>query len=126
MEPEVSEEYADEEQLTDSQVAEEVDRYRRIVLSACSSLGNLQPVTATARGGRFGGANRTVHRVSGTNMEYVPKDDCLASLKDIKRYIQMDEQGEGKWVLQWLGEWQVLERDIVPIFTLGVRRLLAD
>ncbi|KAJ2760134.1 Topoisomerase 1-associated factor 1, partial [Coemansia nantahalensis] len=56
---------------------------------------------------------------------YVPSDDCLASLKDIKRYIQMDEQGEGKLVLQWLGEWEVLQRDIVPIFTLGVKRLLA-
>ncbi|KAJ2824517.1 Topoisomerase 1-associated factor 1 [Coemansia erecta] len=130
MEPESANDYddmkEDEQPYSDEQVSEEVDRYRRIVLSACSSLGNLQPVTKTARSGCFGGENRPIHRVSGTNMEYVPKDDCLSSLKDIKRYIQMDEQGEGKWVLQWLGEWQVLERDIIPIFTLGVKRLLPD
>ncbi|PIA18413.1 hypothetical protein COEREDRAFT_101035 [Coemansia reversa NRRL 1564] len=59
-------------------------------------------------------------------MEYLPSNDCLASLKDIKRYIQMDEQGEGKWVLQWLGEWNTLEMDIIPIFTLGAKRLLSE
>ncbi|KAI9500713.1 timeless protein-domain-containing protein [Coemansia spiralis] len=58
-------------------------------------------------------------------MEYVPSEDCLSSLKDIKRYIQMDEQGEGKLVLQWLGEWQVLERDIIPIFTLNAKKLFS-
>ncbi|KAJ1780245.1 Topoisomerase 1-associated factor 1 [Coemansia sp. RSA 2523] len=125
MEPEIEDYASGEEQpYSDEQVSEEVDRYRRIVLSACSSLGNLQPVTKAVRSGCFGGEGRPIHCVSGTNMEYVPKDDCLSSLKDIKRYIQMDEQGDGKWVLQWLGEWQVLERDIIPIFTLCVKRLL--
>ncbi|KAJ2160849.1 Topoisomerase 1-associated factor 1 [Coemansia sp. RSA 552] len=120
-----TQEIDDEPQYTDEQVAEEVQRYRNIVLSACASLGKLEPVVTTVREGRFGGSERPVHRVEGTNMEYVPSDDCLATLKDIKRYIQMDEQGEGKVVLEWLGELEVLKRDIIPIFILSVRRLTA-
>ncbi|KAI9479032.1 timeless protein-domain-containing protein [Coemansia mojavensis] len=112
-------EHAEEQPYSDEQMAEEVERYRNIVLSACSSLGNLMPVVKPA-----GQTDQT--SVDGNAMEYVPKDDCLASLKDIKRYIQMDEQGEGKWVLQWLGEWEVLKRDIIPIFTLSVKRLLPN
>ncbi|KAJ2845447.1 Topoisomerase 1-associated factor 1, partial [Coemansia brasiliensis] len=112
--------YGEEQPYSDEQIAEEVERYRSIVLSACSSLGNMVPVAKPV--------NHTKDQtmVNGTTMEYVPKDDCLASLKDIKRYIQMDEQGEGKWVLQWLGDWEVLKRDIIPIFTLSVKRLLPD
>ncbi|KAJ2723472.1 Topoisomerase 1-associated factor 1 [Coemansia sp. Benny D115] len=86
-------------QLDEAAISEEIARYRSIVLSACSSLGGLEPDT----------------RQPGKSI-YVPSADCLGSLKDIKRYIQMDEQGEGKLVLQWLGEWQVLERDIIPVF----------
>ncbi|KAJ1798868.1 Topoisomerase 1-associated factor 1 [Coemansia sp. RSA 2399] len=58
-------------------------------------------------------------------MEYVPSDDCLSSLKDIKRYIQMDEQGEGKLVLEWLGDWNVLETDVIPIFIHNAKKLLS-
>ncbi|KAJ2713937.1 Topoisomerase 1-associated factor 1 [Coemansia spiralis] len=119
MEPDAA---MEDDTFTDEQIASEIERFRSIVLSACSSLGNLEPVTTPAPGSD----GPAVHRVSGTNMQYVPSDDCLASLKDIKRYIQMDEQGEGKFVLQWLGEWEVLQRDIIPIFTLSVKRLLAD
>ncbi|KAJ2346183.1 Topoisomerase 1-associated factor 1 [Coemansia sp. RSA 2671] len=106
-----------EEQLTDEQLSEEIERFRRIVLSACSSLGNLQLATGSAQ-------DPTERR-----MEYVPSDDCLASLKDIKRYIQEDEQGEGKWVLRWLGECNTLQNDIIPIFihyTKQLNRQLSD
>ncbi|KAJ2449008.1 Topoisomerase 1-associated factor 1 [Coemansia sp. RSA 2336] len=113
-------EHADEQPYSDEQIAAEVERYRSIVLSACSSLGNLVQVAKPA--GQAGQADQTT--ADNYTMEYVPKDDCLASLKDIKRYIQMDEQGEGKWVLQWLGEWEVLKSDIIPIFTLSVKRLV--
>ncbi|KAJ2031479.1 Topoisomerase 1-associated factor 1 [Coemansia sp. RSA 2337] len=100
-----------EEQLTDEQLSEEIERFRRIVLSACSSLGNLQLVTDSAQD------------LTERKMEYVPSEDCLASLKDIKRYIQEDEQGEGKWVLRWLGECNTLQNDIIPIFIYYTRQL---
>ncbi|KAJ2780594.1 Topoisomerase 1-associated factor 1 [Coemansia interrupta] len=101
----------------DAAVSEEIARYRNIVLSACSSLGNMQPkdVTATLSSPAKDGP---------PTMHYVPSKDCLGSLKDIKRYIQLDEQGEGKLVLQWLGEWSILERDIVPIFIINAKTLL--
>ncbi|KAJ2588702.1 Topoisomerase 1-associated factor 1 [Coemansia sp. RSA 1722] len=94
-------------------ISQEIARYRNIVLSACSSLGNMQPVDSDA--------SETLDEK--TAMRYVPSPDCQASLKDIKRYIQMDEQGEGKLVLQWLGEWQVLEKDIIPIFIINAKEL---
>ncbi|KAJ1882917.1 Topoisomerase 1-associated factor 1, partial [Kickxella alabastrina] len=101
------------EDYSDAAVAEEIAKYRNIVLSACSSLGNLQP-------------NTDEFAATNAKMVYVPAKDCLASLKDIKRYIQMDEQGDGKLVLQWLGEWQVLERDIIPIFTITANHILPE
>ncbi|KAJ2489878.1 Topoisomerase 1-associated factor 1 [Coemansia sp. RSA 2050] len=106
-----------EEQLTDEQLSEETGRFRRIVLSACSSLGNLQLTADSVQGH----AER--------RMEYMPSDDCLASLKDIKRYIQEDEQGEGKWVLRWLGECNTLQNDIIPIliyYTEQLKSQLSD
>ncbi|KAJ1957570.1 Topoisomerase 1-associated factor 1, partial [Dipsacomyces acuminosporus] len=107
----------DEVPYTEEEINEEIERYRKIVLSACSSLGNTVPVS---------GNDNTSEGDKPSHMEYAPSSDCLASLKDIKRYIQMDEQGDGKWVLQWLGEWEVLVRDIIPIFKLSVKRLLPD
>ncbi|KAJ1857550.1 Topoisomerase 1-associated factor 1 [Coemansia sp. RSA 2703] len=101
----------------DAAVSEEIARYRNIVLSACSSLGNMLPkdVAATLSSPAKDGP---------PPMHYVPSKDCLGSLKDIKRYIQLDEQGEGKLVLQWLGEWSILERDITPIFIINAKTLL--
>ncbi|KAJ2782480.1 Topoisomerase 1-associated factor 1 [Coemansia javaensis] len=112
------------EPYTEEQISAEVQRFRGVVLSACSSLGNLEPVTETKQAWMGGEPARLAAGIGA--MQYVPSNECLASLKDIKRYIQMDEQGEGKLVLEWLGEWKVLERDIIPIFTLGTKRLLAD
>ncbi|KAJ2877663.1 hypothetical protein IWW38_006521, partial [Coemansia aciculifera] len=112
-------EYATEEvgaqhELTDEQLSEEIDRFRRIVLSACSSLGNLQLATDSAQ---------QQENAAARKMEYIPSDDCLSSLKDIKRYIQEDEQGEGKWVLRWLGECNTLQNDIIPIFIFYTKQL---
>ncbi|KAJ2887004.1 Topoisomerase 1-associated factor 1 [Coemansia asiatica] len=107
------EEFTHTQEEEDAIISQEIARYRNIVLSACSSLGNMQPVDSDDSETR-----------AENKMHYVPSPDCLASLKDIKRYIQMDEQGEGKLVLQWLGEWQVLEKDIIPIFTIYARRLI--
>ncbi|KAI8321448.1 hypothetical protein GQ54DRAFT_261826, partial [Martensiomyces pterosporus] len=114
MEPEDIEEAP----YTEVEINEEINRYRSIVLSACSSLGNLQRAPATDSNAGISDTE------ASSRMEYVPSSDCLASLKDIKRYIQMDEQGDGKWVLQWLGEWEILKRDIIPIFTLSAKKLL--
>ncbi|KAJ2804138.1 Topoisomerase 1-associated factor 1, partial [Coemansia furcata] len=100
-----------EQQLTDEQLSEEIERFRRIVLSACSSLGNLKLVADSAQD------------LADRKMEYMPSEDCLASLKDIKRYIQEDEQGEGKWVLRWLGECNTLQNDIIPIFIYYTKQL---
>ncbi|KAJ2446502.1 Topoisomerase 1-associated factor 1, partial [Coemansia sp. RSA 2424] len=88
-----------------------IERFRRIVLSACSSLGNLQLI-----------ADPTQEHLD-RKMVYIPSEDCLASLKDIKRYIQEDEQGEGKWVLRWLGECNTLQNDIIPIFIYYTKQL---
>ncbi|KAJ1937044.1 Topoisomerase 1-associated factor 1, partial [Linderina macrospora] len=128
--------------FTEEELSEELQRYRNIVLSACSSLGNLQPVAPkTETGATDTGTQKTAETVEGSagpdktpaqpaqepiKMEYVPSSECLASLKDIKRYIQMDEQGDGKLVLQWLGEWSVLRSDIIPIFKLSVKKLMSD
>ncbi|KAJ1798760.1 Topoisomerase 1-associated factor 1, partial [Coemansia sp. RSA 2599] len=108
------EDYTHTQEEEEAIVGQEIARYRNIVLSACSSLGNLQPDE--------GDASDT--QQAENKMRYVPSPDCQASLKDIKRYIQMDEQGEGKLVLQWLGEWQVLEKDIIPIFIINAKRLI--
>lgn len=109
------EEEEDEPQITEEELSEEIGRYRLIVLSACSSLGNLQPDPSI---------DKTKGNATDKKMVYIPHDECLASLKDIKRYIQMDEQGKDKWVLQWLGEWNVLKTDILPIFSLYAKQLL--
>ncbi|KAJ2626616.1 Topoisomerase 1-associated factor 1, partial [Coemansia sp. RSA 1694] len=105
------EEAQQQHELTDEQLSEEIERFRRIVLSACSSLGNLQLI-----------ADPTQEHAD-RKMVYIPSEDCLASLKDIKRYIQEDEQGEGKWVLRWLGECNTLQNDIIPIFIYYTQQL---
>ncbi|KAJ2380715.1 Topoisomerase 1-associated factor 1, partial [Coemansia sp. RSA 2559] len=114
-----------DEVFTNERLREELERYRNIVLSACSSLGNLQPVSVPVQETHKEKRDGPVLSVSGNRMEYVPSDDCLSSLKDIKRYIQMDEQGEGKLVLEWLGDWNVLETDVIPIFTHNAKKLLS-
>ncbi|KAJ2511110.1 Topoisomerase 1-associated factor 1 [Coemansia sp. RSA 2049] len=113
------------EAYTDERISEELERYRNIVLSACSSLGNLQPISVPDQKVRRIRNERTLRNVGGKQMEYVPSEDCLSSLKDIKRYIQMDEQGEGKLVLEWLGNWNILESDIIPIFIHNAKKLMA-
>ncbi|KAJ2548795.1 Topoisomerase 1-associated factor 1 [Coemansia sp. RSA 1933] len=118
-------EHADEV-ITEERLGEELVRYRNIVLSACSSLGNLQPVQqAPIQELSKLKSDQPVLNASDKRMEYVPSADCLSSLKDIKRYIQMDEQGEGKLVLEWLGEWNAVETDIIPIFNHNAKRLLS-
>ncbi|ORX72251.1 hypothetical protein DL89DRAFT_265856 [Linderina pennispora] len=125
--------------FTEEELSEELQRYRNVVLSACSSLGNLQPVAPKAAANKDDPATQATEKpLEGgqepkekagqeqIKMEYVPSSDCLASLKDIKRYIQMDERGDGKLVLQWLGEWGILKSDIIPIFTLSVKKLMSD
>ncbi|KAJ1720187.1 Topoisomerase 1-associated factor 1 [Coemansia erecta] len=115
--PESEPEFMHTQEEDNAAVSEEIARYRNIVLSACSSLGNMQPKDVAA-------TLSSPARDSPPAMHYVPSKDCLGSLKDIKRYIQLDEQGEGKLVLQWLGEWSILERDIIPIFIISAKTLL--
>ncbi|OLY85728.1 Topoisomerase 1-associated factor 1 [Smittium mucronatum] len=78
----------------------EIEKYRNVVLSACTSLGGLEKDPKNPDSG----------------YKYVPGYECIDCLKDLKRYIRIDEMGGERLVLKWLAQWKVFTRDLVPIF----------
>ncbi|KAJ2001867.1 Topoisomerase 1-associated factor 1, partial [Coemansia thaxteri] len=117
----------DQQSVTDEQLSREIERFRNVVLSACSALGDTMPVAVSIPSQQTSlstdGGAEVAQATLVSKMEYVPKSECLPSLKDIKRYIQEDELGEGKMVLQWLGDCRVLQTDIIPLFIHFTRQI---
>ncbi|KAJ1670446.1 Topoisomerase 1-associated factor 1, partial [Spiromyces aspiralis] len=97
---------------------EQLERYRNIVLSVCTALGGLerQPAAQSAASSNGDGS-------SEGKLVYVPGDECVDCLRDLRRFIRRDEQSKDKQVLRWLGDWGILERDLLPIFVLSVDRI---
>ncbi|ORZ40611.1 timeless protein-domain-containing protein [Catenaria anguillulae PL171] len=46
---------------------------------------------------------------------YVPGDECLECLRDVKRFLRYDEANEEKTVALLLGKWQLVQNHLVPI-----------
>ncbi|OMJ24837.1 Topoisomerase 1-associated factor 1 [Smittium culicis] len=78
----------------------ELEKYRNVVLSACTSLGGLEKDPKNP----------------SSEYKYFLGDECIDCLKDLKRYIRIDEMGGERLVLKWLAQWKVFNRDLVPIF----------
>ncbi|PVU90640.1 hypothetical protein BB559_001006 [Furculomyces boomerangus] len=96
---------------------QELLKYRNVVLSACTSLGGLEKRKVS----NFEKSVYTDEKLekgsqNGFEYVYIKGDECLECLKDIKRYIRLDELSGEKLVLKWLSEWSVFSRDLVPIF----------
>ncbi|PVV00516.1 hypothetical protein BB560_005097 [Smittium megazygosporum] len=100
-------------------LAEELEKYRNVVLSACTSLGGLEVIKVPQK------TQQDNRSVSKEIYKYVPGDECIECLKDLKRYIRIDEMSGERLVLQWLSEWNILGRDLVPIFKLFAEKWLS-
>ncbi|KAJ1658840.1 Topoisomerase 1-associated factor 1 [Dispira simplex] len=98
------------------------DKFQNQVFSVCSALGGLEQrpdvccspnAPDTPDGGK-------------ASLVYVMGDECLECLRDLKRYIRQDDDNPAKQVLSWLGDWSVLQRDLLPILELNAQRLLEE
>ncbi|KAI8872477.1 hypothetical protein GQ42DRAFT_161274 [Ramicandelaber brevisporus] len=87
----------------------EYERRRSYILSLCTALGSKEPVTDSATG--------------ITSTQYVPGDECLECLKDLKRSFRDDELNGVHWVLEWLSQWGTLRGDLIPIFLMYCDKL---
>ncbi|RKP10983.1 timeless protein [Thamnocephalis sphaerospora] len=74
------------------------------LLNICSSLGGFEGTPE-----------------SGEEARYVLGDECLDCLRDLKRYLRVDDNSEDKPVLRVLGESNVLNGDLLPILLLTCR-----
>lgn len=90
------------------------------LLATCSALGGPEP-----------------SEVESAKTIYVLGDECLGDyeklelmsecLKDLKRQLKFDhEHDPGRNVLLLLGSWDILRKDLVPIFMLNYRGETAD
>ncbi|RUS31825.1 timeless protein-domain-containing protein [Jimgerdemannia flammicorona] len=85
-------------------------QYKAYILSVCSALGGFE---------EFEDENGLLQSV------YVMGDECLECLKDIKRCIRLDDNYPEKYILQALGEWQIFQKDLIPILLLNAEGIQA-
>ncbi|KAJ1914004.1 Topoisomerase 1-associated factor 1 [Mycoemilia scoparia] len=100
---------------------EQIERYRNIVLSVCAALGGLERISIPNPSDHDNDSVVVDSQQNATKLIYRLGEECLDCLKDLKRFIRRDEQSDDKLVLRWLGDWGILERDIVPIFVQSVK-----
>ncbi|KAJ1967234.1 Topoisomerase 1-associated factor 1 [Dispira parvispora] len=98
------------------------DKFQNQVFSVCSALGGLEQRVDACRSPNApdtpGGEK--------DSLVYVMGDECLECMRDLKRYIRQDDDNPAKQVLSWLGDWSVLQRDLLPILELNAQRLLEE
>ncbi|KAL5039747.1 hypothetical protein BDV3_003170 [Batrachochytrium dendrobatidis] len=82
----------------------EVDEYfDNHVLSVCAALGGYETVE------------------KGVEPVYVPGDDSIACLRDLKRFLRTAEQTKDRHVHNLLRKWNVLQNDLLPLLITSVR-----
>ncbi|KAJ1517585.1 Topoisomerase 1-associated factor 1 [Coelomomyces lativittatus] len=70
------------------------------ILSVCSAIGGIEEAIDT----------------TGKLIEkYVPGDECLECLRDLKQFLRYDETNKTHVIAKILGRWQLIQRDLIPI-----------
>ncbi|RKP34660.1 timeless protein-domain-containing protein [Dimargaris cristalligena] len=99
-----------------------LEAFQNQVFSVCSALGGFeqalepnQPLSPSS------GADLPT---AGVSLKYLMGDECMECLRDLKRYIREDDTNPARHVLGWLGDWSILQRDLLPIFILNAENLL--
>lgn len=94
------------------------------VLSVCSALGSLELVNTNAIANNKvidedndeSTVNAPILEGEGDIVEqYVPGDDVAGCLRDLKRMLRDDEKSKNHQIFKWLGKWQILQKDLIPI-----------
>ncbi|KAJ1916282.1 Topoisomerase 1-associated factor 1 [Tieghemiomyces parasiticus] len=94
-----------------------LDGFQNQVFSVCSALGGLEQTDALVTA-----PTSADHLTKG--LEYVMGDECMSCLRDLKRYIREDDGDPARHVLRWLGDWSILQRDLLPILELNARTVI--
>ncbi|KAJ1971610.1 Topoisomerase 1-associated factor 1, partial [Dimargaris xerosporica] len=110
----------------DSELADWQEKFKSQVFSVCSALGGFEQISSAGPSPAKASPSPTPTITTSGALQYVLGDECLDCLKDLKRYIRQDETNPAKHVLGWLGEWSILQRDLLPLLEVTAARLLAD
>ncbi|KAJ1981533.1 Topoisomerase 1-associated factor 1 [Dimargaris verticillata] len=110
----------------DSDLADWQEKFKSQVFSVCSALGGFEQIALAGRSPVKATTLPAPTDATSGALQYVLGDECLDCLKDLKRYIRQDETNPAKHVLGWLGEWSILQRDLLPLLEVTAARLLAD
>nr|KAJ3423166.1 Topoisomerase 1-associated factor 1 [Polyrhizophydium stewartii] len=83
-------------------IVEPDDPFDNHLLSVCAALGGFQ-------------------RTPNAAPVYVPGDECLACLRDLKRFLRSAEQQKDRHVHDLLHKWRVVQNDLLPLLVASVR-----
>ncbi|KAI8914101.1 timeless protein-domain-containing protein, partial [Entophlyctis helioformis] len=78
--------------------------YDNHVLSVCAALGGLEPLGT-----------------GSSELVYVPGDEALACLRDLKRFLRRAEQQRDRRVHHLLRKWHIVQKDLLPMLVASIR-----
>ncbi|KAJ3050999.1 Topoisomerase 1-associated factor 1 [Rhizophlyctis rosea] len=81
------------------------DREKRL-LEICSALGGYEEMPGVD--------------YSHINRSYVVGDECIDCLRDLKRMLRQDAETSQHLVIRKLGNWQIVQKDLIPILKIAV------
>lgn len=60
---------------------------------------------------------------NGFQRVYVPGDEVIDCLRDLKKLLRADDQTSSKFSFRQLGHWKVLQKDLIPLLLTGDRKV---
>jgi replication fork protection complex subunit Tof1/Swi1 len=83
------------------------DIFESHLLSICTALGGFEATSSKSK---------DPHRRT-----YVPGDEAMDCLRDLKRFLRLDEEAGRKATAHLLGKFKVLEKDLIPLLQSCVK-----
>ena len=85
---------------------EDLKLYDNHLLSVCSALGGREEDSSNK-------SNKSC---------YVPGDECLSCLRDLKRFLRVAEQDQDRRIHYLLKKWNILQNDLIPLLLISVQK----
>ncbi|KAI8809346.1 timeless protein-domain-containing protein [Cladochytrium replicatum] len=101
------------DQARDERELERAKQLKRIfdqhLLQTCTAIGGIEKRLEQ----RDGSSGRTEVKV------FILGDECLACLRDLRRYLRRDDETTSREVFRMLGRWNILQTTLVPLIRSG-------